>query len=60
MSTIYKPLDNIDAAVRCDLRMLKDDLEAAGYENTSVAMRFKDGKQERMLYLLEGEWLEGK
>ena len=44
MSTIYKPLDNIDAAVRCDLRMLKDDLEAAGYENTSVTVRFKDGK----------------
>lgn len=60
MSTIYKPLDNIDAAVRCDLRMLKDDLEAAGYENTSVTVRFKDGERERMLYMFEGEWMEGR
>lgn len=58
--TIYKPLDDLDAAVRCDLRMLKDDLEAAGYENPSVTVRFKDGRRERMLYLLDREWVEGR
>lgn len=60
MLSIYKPVEDLDPAMRVTLMMLAHDAEAAGYEEVSVTVRFRDGNRQRLLYFIEGEWMEGR
>ena len=60
MTSLYKPLEDIDPAVRVTLMMLKDDLVAAGYKEVSASIRFKDGDNHRLVCIIDGEWMVNK